>query len=219
MFYAAVIFLMILVEFCRFFTIRIPVSRPDGQCQIKAVYTRFKQETVKKEKNFDEPCSFHHMQIRSDSLVVTLTEICEIVVGFLVSFLVPWGVTFLRFARVSHALWIEFPCYVAHIFAVGFPMLLPICYTVGFLLNFLIRFPKHASRTFTLCPFYFPCVSLFVFPCVPPYETPCVLLGFLVQSHRYVPCAFSVGRYTLRSQFSLNFLRTKKGKRGKRICE
>ena len=42
----------------------------------------------------------------------------------------------------------------------------PICYTIGFLLYFVICSPMHDSSTFTLRPFYFPRISLFVVPAV-----------------------------------------------------
>jgi len=83
-------------------------------------------------------------------------------------------------------------CYVDHTFAVCFPVSLPVCYNAGFHMHFVICSPTHASRTFTLRPFYFSCVSLYVVPSISPDRTPCVSLGFLVM-HSYGSCAFTLG--------------------------
>ena len=67
-------------------------------------------------------------------------------------------------------------CYVSHTFAVGFPMPLRVCYTAGFHMHFVICSPMHASRAFTLRPFYFSCVSLYIVPSISPDRIPCVFV-------------------------------------------
>ena len=67
---------------------------------------------------------------------------------------------------------------VSHTLAFDFLVPTHICYTIELLFHFVIFSPMHASRLFTLDPFNFPRVSLYVVPCFPPCATQCFPLRY-----------------------------------------
>ena len=107
--------------------------------------------------------SFSHLR-------VSLTDTREFVVGFSCTYssvtsLLLWAIHSPIHYQTSFRR-------AAHTVAVRFPVPLPICYSVGFLLHFVISYHIYASRAFTLLPFNFPWVWLNVVLCVPLYATP-----------------------------------------------